>query len=94
MKIDSELIEKVAKISRLTLNEKEKEDFVGDFKDILEIFSKIGKENTDNIELSVQPVKIENITREDKIGKCLSEKEIFQNTEHKEKEFFKGPKIL
>ena len=40
MKIDSELIEKVAKISRLTLNEKEKEDFVGDFKDILEIFSK------------------------------------------------------
>ena len=94
MKIDRDLIEKVAKISRLTLSEKEKEDFVRDFKDILDIFSRIGKENTDKIELSVQPVKIENVTREDKIGKCLSEKDVFQNTEFKEKDFFKGPRIL
>ena len=94
MKIDKELIERVAKVSRLTLNEKEKESFVKDFKDVLDVFSKIGKVNTDNVELSVQPIKIENVFREDKIGKSLSEKEVFQNTELKEKGFFKGPRIL
>ncbi len=94
MKIDKELIEKIAKISRLNLTEKDKEEFIKDFKDILEIFSKINKVDTNNIELSVQPIKIENVFREDKIKKSLDEKEVFLNSEHKEKEFFKGPRIL
>ncbi len=94
MKIDKEIIERVAKVSRLTLNEKEKENFVKDFKEVLDVFSKISKINTDNVELSVQPVKVENVFREDKVGKSLNEKEVFQNTELKEKGFFKGPRIL
>ena len=94
MKINKELIEKVAKIARVNLNEKEKDEFIKEFNDILDIFSKISKVSTDNIELSVQPVKVENKFREDKVGKCLSEKEVFLNAEHKEKGFFKGPKIL
>ena len=48
MKIDKELIEKVAKISRLNLSEKDKEGFIKDFKDILEMFSQINKINTNN----------------------------------------------
>ena len=94
MKIDKELIGRVAKVSRLTLNEKEKEGFVKDFKDVLDVFSKISKVNTNDIGISVQPIKVANVFREDKIGKSLSEKEVFQNTEHKEKGFFKGPRIL
>ena len=68
--------------------------FVKDFKNILELFSKISKINTDNVELGVQPIKVENVFREDKIGKSLNEKEVFQNTNYKEKGFFKGPRIL
>ncbi|MEK6936863.1 MAG: Asp-tRNA(Asn)/Glu-tRNA(Gln) amidotransferase subunit GatC [Nanoarchaeota archaeon] len=94
MKIDKELIERVAKVSRLNLKEEEKESFVKDFKDVLEVFSKIGKVKTDNLDLSVQPVKFENVFREDKVEKSLNEKEVFKNTELKEKGFFKGPKIL
>ncbi len=94
MGIDKTTIERVAKVSRLNLKEEEKEGFVKDFKDVLDVFSKISKVETKNIELNVQPIKVENVFREDKSGKSLNEKEIFQNTELKEKGFFKGPKIL
>ena len=94
MKIDKELIEKVAKISRLNLSEKDKEGFIKDFKDILEMFSKVNKLDTNNVELSVQPIKIENVFREDKVKKSLDEKEVFLNSKYKEKGFFKGPRIL
>ena len=94
MKIDKELIEKVAKISRLNLTDKDKEGFIKDFKEILEMFSKVSKVGTNNVELSVQPVKVENVFREDKVGKSLDEKDVFLNSEHKEKGFFKGPRIL
>ena len=94
MKIDKELIERVAKVSRLNLSEEEKEQFIDDFKDVLNTFSVISKVNTEKIELSVQPINVENVFREDKTGKSLSEKEVFQNTNYKEKGFFKGPRIL
>ena len=94
MKIDKELIEKVAKVSRLNLSEEEKEQFINDFKDVLNNFSVISKVNTDKIELSVQPVKFENVFREDKIEKGISNKDVFLNADHNEKDFFKGPRIL
>ena len=94
MKVDKELIERAAKVSRLNLTEKDKEVFIKDFKDILEMFSKVNKVDTNNIELSVQPVKIENVFREDKVEKSLDEKEVLLNSEHNEKRFFKGPRIL
>lgn len=94
MLITKELIEKVAKIARLKLNEKEKSNFITDFENILGLFSKLKNIDTKDIEISVQPVKSNNIFREDKVEKSLNEKEVFQNTELKEKGFFKGPRIL
>lgn len=94
MKIDKELIEKVSRVARLNLHEDEKEGFLKDFKDVLDAFSKIKDVNVSNVELSVHPIKFENVLREDKVKKSLDEKDIFLNTKHKEKRFFKGPRIL
>ena len=94
MKINKELIEKVSKIARLNLHEEEKEEFLKDFKDVFEAFDKIKNINVSDVDLSVHPVKFENVFREDKTEKSLDEKEIFLNTKHKEKRFFKGPRIL
>lgn len=94
MKINKELIEKVAKIARLNLNEEEKECLITDFKNILDIFDKIKTVDTNNIDLSVQPIKAENVFREDNVKDSLNLKEVFSHTDHKEKELFKGPRIL
>ncbi len=94
MKIDKEIINRVEKVARLNLSNEEKEKFVKYFKDILEMFSKLKDVDTSNIDISVQPIKVENVFREDKVKKSISQKEAFSNSEHKEKEYFKGPRIL
>ncbi len=94
MKVDKELIEKVASIARLNLTEAEVKKFLPQLKDILDAFSKIDKADTGNTKPSFQPVELKGAMREDKKGKCLSQKEALANTEHKKDGYFKGPRAV
>ena len=94
MKVDRELIEKVASVARLNLTESEIKKFMPQMKDILDAFSKIDKVNTDKTKPSFQPVEMKNSLREDKKGKCLTQEEALSNTEHKKDGYFKGPRAV
>ncbi len=91
MKIDKELVEKVAKIARLNLSDEEKEKFAKDFKEILAAFSKLDKVDTSKTSPTLQPVRIEASYLHDVPGECLSQSEALANTKHKEGGYFKGP---
>lgn len=94
VKVDKELILKVAENARLELSEKEIEQFIKDFKEILEAFSKIDGVDTEGIEPSVQPVELKNVLREDKSRPGLSQEDALANTEHKKDGYFKGPRAV
>jgi aspartyl-tRNA(Asn)/glutamyl-tRNA(Gln) amidotransferase subunit C len=94
MKVDKELIEKVASVARLKLTESEIKKFMPQMRDILDAFSKIDKVNTDKTKPSFQPVEMKNSLRKDKKGKCLSQEEALSNTEHKKDGYFKGPRAV
>ncbi len=94
MKIDKQLIEKVAKNARLKLTESEIKEFLPQLKEILEYFSEIEKAPTGNLQPTFHPIEIKNITREDIIKKCLTQQEALQNTKHKQDGYFKGPKTI
>jgi len=94
MRVDKELIEKVAKNSRLKLTEKEINSLTPQIKEILDLFSEIDKAPVDKLKPSFQPLEIKNITREDKTKPCLSQEEALQNTKHKQDGYFKGPKAI
>ncbi|MBT3583149.1 Asp-tRNA(Asn)/Glu-tRNA(Gln) amidotransferase subunit GatC [Candidatus Woesearchaeota archaeon] len=94
MKINKELVKKVAKIARLTLSEQEVKQFSEDFNDILQDFSKLKKINTDNVEPSFDPIAIQNVLRLDNVERCLSNSDALSNTKSKENGFFKGPKTI
>ena len=94
MKIDKQLIEKVAKNARLKLTESEIKEFLPQLKDILEYFSEIEKAQTEKLQPTFHPVEIKNIMREDIPKKGLSQQEALQNTKHKQDGYFKGPKTL
>jgi len=94
MKVDKELIKKVASVARLELTDAEIKKFQPQLKDILDAFSKIDKVNTDKTKPSFQPVELKNRLREDKKGKCLTQEEALSNTEHKKDGYFKGPKAI
>ena len=94
VKIDRELIEHVAEIARLKLTGKEIEKFSKELKDIIDVFSKIDKVDTKNIETSLQPVELKNMLRDDKKEKTFSQEEALSLTEHKKDGYFKGPRAV
>ena len=94
MKLDKELIEKVASVARLNLKESEIKKFLPQLKDILNALSKIDEIKTDKVKPSFQPVELKNRMREDKKGKCLTQEEALSNTEHKKDGYFKGPRAV
>ena len=94
MKIDKELIKRVASNARLNLTENEIKEFIPQFKDILNVFSKIAEVDTKNVKESFHPLEIKNKVREDKIEKSLTQEEALRNTIHKKDGYFKGPKAI
>ena len=94
MDIDIDLLRRVAKIARLNLSDEELEKMLPDFKEIIDIFSRINKVDTEDIDLSFLSVDINNVFREDNIKKSLSSEEALKNAVHKQDDYFKGPKIL
>ncbi len=94
MEINKELILKVAKNARLNLSEQEIQEFIPQFKEVLNAFSQLDKLKTENIKPSFQPGEIRNNVREDIIRESLSEEEILKNSKHKKDNYFLGPKAL
>ena len=94
MKVDQELIKKVAENARLNLNKKELDEFLPQFKEIIENFSKLDNLDTKNIKPSFQPIELSNVFRDDISKKSLSQEEALINTKHKKNGYFKGPRII
>lgn len=94
MKVDRELIKKVAEVARLELTPAEIKKFIPELNEILSAFSKIDKADTKNTRPSFQPVPLKNILREDDKEPCLSQEEALANTRHKKDGYFKGPRVV
>ncbi len=94
VKVDRELLLRVAANARLNLTEAEIKKFLPQMQDILAAFSKLDELDVSKQEPSFQPLPIKNVFREDKVGKCLSQEEALFNTTHKKDGYFKGPKVL
>ncbi len=94
MKIDKELIKKVATNARLKLTESEIKEFLPQLKEVLTNFETLQKAPTKNLQPSFQPIEIKNVTREDKTEPCLSQEDSLKNAKHKSNGYFKGPKAI
>ena len=91
MKVDKFLIEHIAELARLKLNEKEVRRFLPQLKEILEYFSKLDRVDTSKTKPSFQPVELKNMMREDKIKECLGQEKALANAKEKKDGYFKGP---
>lgn len=94
MEIDRKLLEHVAEVARIRLNEEEIKKFLPQLKEALEFFSKLKEINTDNVKPSFQPVEIKNVVRDDEEERCLSQDDALSLTEHKKDGYFKGPRAV
>ncbi len=91
-KINKELLERISKNARLKLSDKEIEKFTVQLEDILGAFKSLDEVDTKDVEPSFHPQEISDVYREDKAEKF--DWNPLENTKHKEKKYFKGPRII
>ena len=92
--IDKKTVEHVAKLSRLSLDEKEIEKFSEELSVVLDSFSILSEVDTKEVKPSFHPMEIKNAVREDIPEECLTPEEALANAEQKEDNFFKGPRSV
>ena len=94
MKIDKNTINKIARLSRIKLDDKESEDYIKDLNSILDWVEQLNEVNTENVE------PLSNISssilpkREDVSNDTNSSEEILENAPDKLEGFFAVPKVV
>ena len=94
MKINKNTINKIARLSRIKLDDKESEDYINDLNSILDWVEQLNEVNTENVE------PLSNISssilpkREDVSKDTNSSEEILENAPDKLEGFFAVPKVV
>ena len=94
MEIDTETVLKIARLSRIKINEGESVDIQKDLNRIVEFVKKLGEVDIDRIdEFNFGKTKIEDM-RKDSVTIYNNTDDILKNTKNKNQDFFTVPKIV
>ena len=94
MEIDTETVLKIARLSRIKINEGESADIQKDLNRIVEFVKKLGEIDIDGIdEFNFGKTNIEDMRR-DSITIYDNTDDILKNTKNKNQDFFTVPKIV
>ena len=94
MEIDTETVEKIARLSRIRINEGESADIQKDLNRIVEFVKKLGEIDIDGIdEFNFGKTNIEDM-RKDSVTIYDNTDDILKNTKNKNQDFFTVPKIV
>jgi len=94
LKIDKNTINKIARLSRIKLEDKESEDYITDLNSILDWVEQLNEVNTDNVEplsnisSSILPKRV------DLSNDVNSSEELLKNAPDKLEVFFAVPKVV
>ncbi|MCL5784750.1 MAG: Asp-tRNA(Asn)/Glu-tRNA(Gln) amidotransferase subunit GatC [Patescibacteria group bacterium] len=83
MKLTSDQVKKVAKLSNLPLNQEEEEKYSEQLSKILDYIDQLNLVDTQGVEPTFNVTGLSNIMREDKDGESLSQEEALQNASSK-----------
>ena len=94
MEIDTETVLKIARLSRIKINEGETADIQKDLNRIVEFVKKLGEIDIDGIdEFNFGKTNIEDM-RKDSVTIYDNTDDILKNTKNKNQDFFTVPKIV
>lgn len=94
MKITRELLDKIAHLARLEIEDKEAEKIMSDMSAIITWVEKLKEVNTTGVEpLTTMSHEI-NALRDDVVKPHLDQHEALQNAPKKDDKFFRVPKVL
>lgn len=92
--IDKEVVEKVAKLSRLHLTEEEVSMHAEQLNKILDTMDILKQIDTEGVEPLAHVLPIQNVLREDRVGDCFSQEKALANAPEQADGMFQVPKIV
>lgn len=87
-------VEHIAKLSRLTLSQTEKERFANQLSDVLEYVGQLNEVDTTNVDPTAQVTGLDNIYVNDLVTNPEGDSELLSNSPEKEKTFIKIPAVF
>lgn len=94
MKIDDQMIDKIARLAYLEFGEEEKEKIRKDLEQILTFVEKLKELDTENVEPLVYLSDKTDVLREDRMIPSISTEEALLNAPQKSGRFFKVPQVI
>lgn len=92
--LSKEVVEKVAKLSRLELEEAEKELYAEQLNQILDTMAGLEQIDTEGVAPLAHVLPIKNVFREDDVGRCFTQEEVLANAPEYTNGMFQVPKIV
>lgn len=89
MVIEKEMVEKIAQLARLKINEEEKEIFARQLADILQYAQRLNELPTHGVKPLSHVLPVRNVFREDTVRPSLPREEVLG-----EEEYFRVPQVL
>ncbi len=94
MKIDNELVEKLANLSKLEFDEDAREGIKKDLQKILDMVERLNEVNVDGIEPLIYMSDEKNVLRKDVVKDTVSKEEALLNAPLRDSDYFKVPKVI
>ncbi len=94
MKIDNELVDRLADLSKLEFDENAKEGLKKDLQKIFDLVQKLEEVNVDGVEPLIYMTDEKNVLRKDVIRDTVSKEEALQNAPQRDTDYFKVPKVI
>ncbi len=94
MKIDTDIVDKIAHLARLEFENKDKEQIIKDMNNMLAFVGKLDELDTSNIEPLIYMSDEINVLREDDVKKEITQQEALKNAPKHDSDYFKVPKVI
>ena len=94
MKIDNELVDKLADLSKLEFDEQGKEGLKKDLQKILDMVERLKEVNVDGVEPLIYMTDEKNVLRKDVVKDTVTKEEALLNAPQRDSDYFKVPKVI
>ncbi len=92
--IGRDVVEKVAKLSRLSLDEDEITLYAAQLNQILNIMEGLKQIDTEGVAPLAHVLPVKNVFREDEVGACFTQEQVLVNAPEEFDGMFQVPKIV
>jgi aspartyl-tRNA(Asn)/glutamyl-tRNA(Gln) amidotransferase subunit C len=94
MKIDNNLVDRLAELSKLEFEPADKEKIQEDLQKILDLVEKLAEVNVEGVEPLIYMTDERNVLRKDEVKDMVSKEDALSNAPQKDSDYFRVPKVI